>query len=91
MSEYFLADGGQRRGPFPIDQLYAQGLTPDTLVWRAGMAQWERAEDVIELRPYLPAQPPPPMPCVLPFQAPCTPPAPPSKALSGNPTRMLMF
>ena len=59
MSEYYLADGGQRRGPFPIEQLRAQGLTPDTLVWCPGMAQWERAEDVIELRPYLPAQPPP--------------------------------
>src|SRR3954452_22111986 len=31
------------------------------------------------------------MPCVLPFQAPCTPPAPPSSELSGSPTRMLMF
>jgi hypothetical protein len=55
MSEYYLADGGQRRGPFPIEQLRAQGLTADTLVWREGMANWERAEDVIEVRPYLPA------------------------------------
>src|SRR5207342_2673119 len=39
----------------------------------------------------LPAQPPPPIPCVLPFQAPCTPPEPPSSELSGSPTRMLMF
>src|ERR1043165_6504795 len=31
------------------------------------------------------------MPCVLPFQAPCTPPVPPSSELSGSPTRMLMF
>src|SRR3954468_16231822 len=31
------------------------------------------------------------MPCVLPFQAPCTPPAPPSSELSGSPTRILMF
>ena len=58
MSEYYLADGGQRRGPFPIEQLRAQGLTPDTLVWRPGMAQWERAEDVIEVRPFLPIQQP---------------------------------
>src|SRR5262247_247646 len=31
------------------------------------------------------------MPCVLPFQAPCAPPVPPSRELSGSPTRMLMF
>src|SRR6187399_1323298 len=31
------------------------------------------------------------MPCVRPFQAPCTPPVPPSMELSGKPTRMLMF
>src|SRR4030095_15508969 len=35
--------------------------------------------------------PPPPTPCVLPFQAPSTPPVPPSRELSGKPTRMLMF
>src|SRR5262245_54733082 len=39
----------------------------------------------------LPEQPPPPMPCVLPFQAPCTPPVPPSTEFTGRPTRMLMF
>ena len=33
----------------------------------------------------LPEQPPPPIPCVLPFQAPWTPPVPPSATLSGKP------
>src|SRR5215813_3174335 len=39
----------------------------------------------------LPAQPPPPTPCVRPFHAPWTPPVPPSSELRGRPTRMLMF
>src|SRR5262245_59727187 len=39
----------------------------------------------------LPEQPPPPIPWVLPFHAPSTPPVPPSSELSGRPTRMLMF
>src|SRR5690242_8320297 len=40
--------------------------------------------------PTLPAKPPPPRFCTLPFHAPCTPPAPPSAALSGRPTRILI-
>src|SRR5262245_57047959 len=39
----------------------------------------------------LPAHPPPPTPCVRPFHAPWMPPVPPSRELSGRPTRMLMF
>jgi GYF domain 2 len=54
MTQFYLADGTQRRGPFPLEQLPAQGLTADTLVWREGMADWQRAEDVVELRRFLP-------------------------------------
>jgi hypothetical protein len=64
MPQFYLAEGNHRRGPFPVEQLPAQGLTADTLVWREGMADWQRAEDVIELRPFLPVPrdliPPPP-------------------------------
>jgi hypothetical protein len=57
MPQYYLAESGQRRGPFPLEQLPAQGLTADTLVWTEGMPQWQRADEVIELRPYLPTPP----------------------------------
>ena len=75
MSQYYLADDGQRRGPFPIEQLPAQGLTPDTLVWSEGMPDWRRADELIELRPYLPPPPghylpPPPNQYHVPYHTP---------------------
>ncbi|MGE5611579.1 MAG: GYF domain-containing protein [Bacillota bacterium] len=60
--QYYLADGNQQRGPFPLEQLLVQGLRPDTLVWREGMADWQRADSVPEVRALLgeiPASPPP--------------------------------
>ena len=46
---FFMADGNQQKGPFAIDQLIGQGLKRDTLVWREGMGQWQKAESVPEL------------------------------------------
>jgi TM2 domain-containing membrane protein YozV len=46
---YFIADGNVQRGPFPMGELLAQGLKRDSLVWREGMAQWEKAETLAEL------------------------------------------
>jgi TM2 domain-containing membrane protein YozV len=48
---YFLSINGTQRGPFSPEQLAAQGLRPETLVWADGMAQWERADRVAELQP----------------------------------------
>jgi TM2 domain-containing membrane protein YozV len=46
---YFLAVGGEQRGPFPKEQLLGQGLRPETLVWTDGMPQWQRADSVLDL------------------------------------------
>jgi membrane protease subunit (stomatin/prohibitin family) len=71
---YFLGVNGQQVGPVTIAEMpgrIASGeLTPDTLVWREGMAEWTRAGDVPEVNATFPAAPPP-----LP---PSAPPAPPS-------------
>jgi TM2 domain-containing membrane protein YozV len=58
---FYMADGDTRRGPFPMDQLIAQGLRPDMLVWCEGMAEWLPAHSVPELRMLMasPAVPPP--------------------------------
>jgi TM2 domain-containing membrane protein YozV len=56
--DYFIAVGGVQQGPFPIDQLLSRGLKPDTLVWRSGMAQWQRADSVAELQSLFPPPPP---------------------------------
>ena len=46
---FFMADGNVQRGPFPMDQLLGQGLKRESLVWREGMPQWQKAETVAEL------------------------------------------
>lgn len=46
---FFMADGNVQKGPFAVEQLLAQGLKRDTLVWREGMGQWQKAEGVPEL------------------------------------------
>lgn len=51
---YHVAVNGQATGPFDISvlpQMVAAGqLTVDTLVWKAGMAQWVKAGEVDELK-----------------------------------------
>lgn len=47
---YYAMKNGMRVGPLTIDQLIMQGITPDTPVWRTGMADWTTAEQMPELR-----------------------------------------
>src|SRR5690554_3227048 len=60
---YHVAVGGVQQGPFPLSQLQQmiqQGqLTPDTLVWTAGMPAWAAANSVQELSQLFGAVPPP--------------------------------
>ena len=46
---YYLAINGQQRGPFPLADLQRNGMTADTLVWREGMREWMRADQVPEI------------------------------------------
>jgi membrane protease subunit (stomatin/prohibitin family) len=61
--QWYLGVGGQQQGPFDQAGLAAQvsggALTPATLVWRAGMAQWTPAQQVPELAGLFGAVPPP--------------------------------
>ena len=64
---WHIAVAGQTQGPFSDTQLaggISQGqVTPDTMVWMAGMAGWMRAGDVPQLAPlFAQAVPPPPPP-----------------------------
>lgn len=49
--QYHVAIGGQQHGPFAMEvlqQMAGDGrLTRETLVWRTGMAGWEKAESVL--------------------------------------------
>lgn len=65
---YFLAINGAQQGPFTMPQLQQmvqQGtLTPTTLVWTQGMAQWTPAQSVATLASLFRGQTPPPIPTV---------------------------
>jgi len=62
-STWYIANGQQQSGPHSmqaLQQLAAQGeLQPSTLVWQAGMPDWQAASEVGELAALLPSQPPP--------------------------------
>ncbi len=62
---YFVAIGGQQTGPFDLQALAAQAtsgrVTPQTLVWTQGMAQWTPAGQVPALASIF-ANVPPPLP-----------------------------
>jgi len=64
--QYYVSVNGQQAGPFnaaQLQQMAQQGqLTPQTYVWKQGMARWETAGNVAELTSLFqtPQTPPPP-------------------------------
>jgi uncharacterized membrane protein YhaH (DUF805 family) len=60
MKKYYYSDGKDRVGPLTIEELKsAADLTPETLVWYAGLPTWVRAADVAELSDVFMSVPPP--------------------------------
>lgn len=54
--DFFIIDhNGQQAGPFSFDQLVQKGISPETLVWKQGMADWAPAWKVEELKAVLEA------------------------------------
>lgn len=54
--EFFIIDrNGQQAGPFSFDQLVQKGISPETLVWKQGMADWTSAWKVEDLKAVLEA------------------------------------
>ena len=59
MAQYYIGKNNERLGPFSVENLIANGITPDTLVWCTGMPGWEKAKDVPEVAVlFAPQQPP---------------------------------
>ena len=73
--QYMIAVNGQQTGPYNMQQLQQMvqmgQFTPQTYVWKQGMAQWELAGNVPELASLFAAPAPPPVPGGIP-----TPPMP---------------
>ncbi len=62
----FVLVNNQQQGPFNLEQLKTlisnKQLTQDTLVWKEGMQQWDKAEGLPELNQLFKSSPPPPPP-----------------------------
>src|SRR4051812_37674300 len=52
--QYFFANGNEQRGPHTPAEIVAMGLRPDTLVWREGLANWQRFDSFPELIALIP-------------------------------------
>jgi len=80
---YYVASGGEARGPLSLEVVLAQirdgAILPWTPVWKPGLSAWIRAADLMELSEALAAaapRPPPPPP-----QPPPPPPDPPPEPI----------
>ncbi len=62
-ASYFVAQGGQQKGPFTVDQLRdevaAGRVQRGTLAWKNGMPQWTAVEQIPDLASLLSNVPPP--------------------------------
>jgi hypothetical protein len=74
--QFYVLMGGQRKGPFTIEQLAAEGLERDTLVWHTGQADWVRADQVPALGELMLTIPPPVPRPPGPVPPPAAPPSP---------------
>ncbi len=70
VSQYFVAVNGQQSGPYTIAQLQQYAavgqFTPQTLVWKQGMASWDMAANIAELSAIFAPSAMPPVPPVPP-------------------------
>ena len=56
---YHIAVNGKQQGPYFLDELWGVDFAPETLVWCEGMADWQRADTIPDLRVILAGRMPP--------------------------------
>ncbi|WP_313112710.1 SPFH domain-containing protein [Aequorivita sediminis] len=64
--QYFYALNGAQAGPASIEQLKGlfanRTINKDTLIWKAGLSEWTKLQEVEELKSFLGGNTPPPLP-----------------------------
>lgn len=64
--QYFYALNGAQAGPVSIEQLKVlfanRTINKDTLIWKAGLSEWTKLQEVEELKSFLGGNTPPPLP-----------------------------
>ena len=70
VTQYHVAEGGKQHGPFSLEQvgqLISQGqLKQDSMMWKAGLAAWVKANEIPEVVTLFSNTPPPPPPPPMP-------------------------
>jgi hypothetical protein len=59
MSQFYIHIDDEQKGPFSLEELKAQQITRDTMVWFEGADNWKKAGEVAELKEIFTAIPPP--------------------------------
>jgi hypothetical protein len=52
MKQYYIAKNNSLNGPLSLEELKKGLITRETLVWHAGLDQWQKAETIDELQYY---------------------------------------
>tara|TARA_R110002020_G_scaffold38402_1_gene115475 strand:+ start:59 stop:1198 length:1140 start_codon:yes stop_codon:yes gene_type:complete len=64
--QYFYAANGTQAGPVSFEQLQSlfagRTVNKDTLIWKAGLAEWTPLQQIEELKSFLGGNTPPPLP-----------------------------
>ncbi len=63
IEHYYIVSNGQKAGPFNLaaiaEQIKSGGINADTLVWKAGMSDWQAASEIRTIAGLLNSEPPP--------------------------------
>lgn len=59
MSSYFYSENDEQLGPVTIEDLKTKNINRNTLVWKEGMENWQKASEVKELASLFASVPPP--------------------------------
>jgi hypothetical protein len=59
MREYYISNGTNQLGPYNLEDLKRQNITPNTLVWYEGLEEWKKINEVEELKEFVNKLPPP--------------------------------
>jgi Ca2+/Na+ antiporter len=59
MDYYYFVENGRQNGPFSLEDLKTKSLHRESLIWKDGMADWQPAQNIPELKDILFSTPPP--------------------------------
>lgn len=59
MKKYFYSNGKEKKGPLSFDEIKAEPINPNTLIWHQGLDDWTEAKKVQEFLDYFETTPPP--------------------------------